>query len=131
MRSENSIYNVLKHKAFALCGAAFCAGMLLCTTASCEKAYIPAPMLLMYEESIWLPDAQLDSIYRFTKKLDNYVLFHPDARQDEYYKPTIQNVNGALAPYGYRLVEKDVTTNVDIDTTWAGEHFLNTKIRGI
>ena len=124
MRSKNSIYIVLKHKAFTLCGAAFCAGMLLCTVVSCEKAFYPTPMLLMYEESIWLPDAQLDSIYRFTKKLDNYVLFHPDALQDEYYEPTVQNLNVALADYGYEYKEKNVGITIDIDTTWAGEHFF-------
>ena len=70
MRSKNSIYNVLKHKAFTLCGAAFCAGMLLCTTASCEKQVIRYKVMKEYykesEKLCWQDDK--DSVNRFNKK---------------------------------------------------------------
>lgn len=78
----------------------------------------------MYVESINLPDATLDSISHFTTKLANYVALHPDSRQDEYYDPTLQNVRGALSPYGYTVVERSVTLGITVNTDWAGETFM-------
>ena len=97
MRSKDSIYNVLKHKAFTLCGAAFCAGMLLCTTASCEKQVIRYKVMKEYykesEKLCWQEDK--DSVNRFNKKFHSFVWTHPKAEEDPLYPKILENIISA------------------------------------
>ena len=108
MRSKNSIYNVLKHKALTLCGAAFCAGMLLCTTASCEKDVVVRyeEMKGYYKESqklCWQEDK--DSVNRFTRKFHSFVWTHPKAEEDPLYPKILENIISAT--YGTLIVDLD------------------------
>ena len=108
MRSKDSIYNVLKHKAFTLCGAAFCAGMLLCTTASCEKDVVVRyeEMKGYYKESqklCWQEDK--DSVNRFTRKFHSFVWTHPKAEEDPLYPKILENIISAT--YGTLIVDLD------------------------
>ena len=93
-------------------------------TVSCEKEQMAdsTPMYQMYNESLNLPQATLDSITNFTHKFGGYVGSHPDSRQDQYFAPTLQNLRNAAALYGYTIRETTVTTGVNDE--WAGEKYI-------
>jgi len=90
----------------------------LCTLTSCEKEVTLTPMYKMYEESVALPDAQLDSIDRFTTKFNKYVRTYPESREDTFYEPTVENVREALSLYGREYEEVNVSFTIVVDTTW-------------
>ena len=79
-------------------------------------------MTQLYEESAGLPQVSLDSIKSFTAKFGSYVVCRPESRQDEYYQPTLDNINYAASLYGCRLVE--LSTGVTVNTDWRGERHL-------
>jgi hypothetical protein len=72
----------------------------------------------MYEESVALPDAQLDSIDRFTTKFNKYVRTYPESREDTFYEPTVENVREALSLYGREYEEVNTSFVIIVDTTW-------------
>ena len=75
----------------------------------------------MYDESVNLTQATVDSISCFCVKFSNYVTHNPQSKQDEYYEPTIQNVRTAAALHGYGIKVTEVTTGISLDTDWEGE----------
>ena len=93
---------------------------------SCEKELMveSTPMYQMYNESVNLPQATLDSITNFTHKFSGYVGSHPDSRQDQYFAPTFQNLRNAAALYGYTIRETTVTIGVTVNDEWAGEKYI-------
>ena len=111
----------------------FVAGLfvLLCLAvslsfASCEKEVMEelTPMHQMYNESVTLPQATLDSITHFTYKFGGYVGTHPESRQDQYFTPTLQNLRDAAALHGCTIKETTVTTGITVNDEWDGESYL-------
>ena len=100
--------------------------LLVLLLVSCEKEQMAdsTPMYQMYNESVNLPQATLDSITNFTHKVSAYVGSHPDSRQDQYFAPTLQNLRNAAALYGYTIRESTVTTGVTVNDEWAGEKYI-------
>ena len=82
------------------------------------------PMYQMYNESVNLPQATLDSITNFTYKFSGYVGSHPDSRQDQYFAPTLQNLRNAAALHGYTIKETTVTTGITVNDEWDGETYI-------
>ena len=118
----------LLQQALCLCGRVF---TLLCVAlplafASCEKEVMEelTPMHSMFNESVNLPQATLDSITNFTHKFGGYVGYHPESRQDQYFAPTLQNLRDAAAFYGYTIKETTVTAGVTVNDEWDGENFI-------
>ena len=121
----------LLHLANASCGRVFCVCMLLCllmpfALCSCDKQATDAltPMHQMYNESINLPQATLDSITTFTHKFGGYVGSHPESRQDQFFDPTLQNLRDAAALYGYSVKDATLNTSITVNDEWAGETFI-------
>ena len=94
--------------------------------ASCEKEVMEelTPMHSMFNESVNLPQATLDSITTFTHKFGGYVGSHPESRQDKFFDPTLQNLRDAAALYGYTIKESSVTTGVTVNDEWDGEKII-------
>ena len=82
------------------------------------------PMHSMFNESVNLPQATLDSITTFTHKFGGYVGSHPESRQDKFFDPTLQNLRDAAALYGYTVKESSVTTGVTVNNEWDGEKII-------
>ena len=118
----------LLHQAHAFCGRAFA---LMCIAlplafASCEKDVMEelTPMHSMFNESVNLQQATLDSITNFTHKFGGYVGSHPESRQDKYFDPTLQNLRDAAALYGYTIKETTVTAGITVNDEWDGETYI-------
>jgi hypothetical protein len=94
--------------------------------ASCDNEVMEelTPMCQMYNESVNLPQATLDSITNFTHKFGFYVGSHPESRQDQYFDPTLQNLRNAAALHGYTIKETTVTTGITVNDEWAGETYI-------
>ncbi|MBR6128656.1 MAG: redoxin domain-containing protein, partial [Bacteroidaceae bacterium] len=92
--------------------------------ASCESEVMEelTPMCQMYNESVNLPQATLDSITNFTHKFGGYVGSHPESRQDKYFDPTLQNLRDAAALYvaGHAQVKCHVEGILETDA-WGDE----------
>ena len=82
------------------------------------------PMHSMFNESVNLPQATLDSITTFTHKFGGYVGSHPESRQDKFFDPTLQNLRDAAALYGYTVKESSVNTGVTVNDEWDGEKII-------
>ena len=94
--------------------------------ASCEKEVMEdlTPMHSMFNESVNLPQATLDSITTCTHKFGGYVGSHPESRQDKYFDPTLQNLRDAAALYGYTIKETTVTAGITVNDEWDGETYI-------
>ena len=126
-RQEPSTFPLL-HQAYASCGRAFALLFIVLSLAfaSCEKEVMEelTPMHSMFNESVNLPQATLDSITNFTHKFGGYVGSHPESRQDKYFDPTLQNLRDAAALYGYTIKETTVTTGITVNDEWDGEKII-------
>lgn len=93
---------------------------------SCEKEVMEeiTPMRSMFNESVTLPQATLDSIANFTYKFGGYVGSHPESRQDQYFAPTLQNLRDAAALHGYTIKGTTVTAGITVNDEWDGETFI-------
>ena len=78
----------------------------------------------MFNESVNLPQATLDSITNFTHKFGGYVGSHPESRQDKYFDPTLQNLRDAAALYGYTIKETTFTAGITVNDEWDGETYI-------
>lgn len=118
----------LLHQAHASCGRAFALMFIALSLAfaSCEKEVMEdlTPMHSMFNESLNLPQATLDSITNFTHKFGGYVGSHPESRQDQYFDPTLQNLRDAAALYGYTIKETTVTTGITVNDEWDSETII-------
>ncbi len=118
----------LLHQAHASCGRAFALLFIFLPLAfaSCEKEVMDdlTPMHSMFNESVNLPKATLDSITNFTHKFGGYVGSHPESRQDQYFYPTLQNMRDAAALYGYTIKETTVTTGITVNDEWDSETII-------
>ena len=126
-RQKTTTFTLL-HQAYASCGRAFALMFIVLPLAfaSCEKEVMEelTPMHSMFNESVNLPQATLDSITTFTHKFGGYVGSHPESRQDKYFDPTLQNLRDAAALYGYTIKESSVTTGVTVNDEWDGEKII-------
>ena len=126
--AHRSAKPALLHQAYASCGRVFALliAVLPLAFASCESEVMEelTPMCQMYNESVNLPQATLDSITNFTHKFGGYVGSHPESRQDQYFDPTLQNLRNAAALHGYTIKETTVTTGITVNDEWAGEIFI-------
>ena len=93
---------------------------------SCEKEAMEelSPMHQLYNESVNLPQATLDSITHFTHKFGDYVGSHPESRQDQYFTPTLQNLRDAAALHGCTITDSSVTTGITVNNEWDGETYI-------
>ena len=87
--------------------------------ASCEKDVQYSQMFLFYEESLDLPEATVDSIKYFNNKFCRYVTKNPSSMQDDYFVPTVRNIEYAADIKGLDL--GSLYIRFTIDTTWVGE----------
>ena len=63
---------------------------------SCEKVILRyAEMQQYHQESLTLAETSLDSISRFSQKVDGFVNLHPLAKEDPLYPEIEQNINQA------------------------------------
>ena len=110
----------LLHQAHAFCGRAFALMFIALPLAfaSCEKDVMEelTPMHSMFNESVNLPQATLDSITNFTHKFGGYVGSHPESRQDKYFDPTLQNLR-MLQPFTATPLRKQQLLLVSPSTT--------------
>lgn len=79
-----------------------------CTSEEVSPRY--EEMKQYHAESLMLPMAPSDSVYRFSVKVDAFVEQHPAAKYDPLY-PEIQQ----------HIQENWLRVTIEIDTTWAGE----------
>ena len=104
------MYNIVKTiktlKTFLLVLLAFIA---------CEKE-IPhyAEMQAYYQESVNLAQTSLDSISRFSNKVDGFVEVHPSAKEDPLYPEIKENIRKAR-----------ITIQIQIDDTWGDDIHLD------
>ena len=76
------------------------------------------PMHQMYNESVTLTEATLDSISSFCDKFYGYVNRNPESKQDQYFNPIIENVQAAAALHGRKMEFGSSSVEVLFDTTW-------------
>ncbi len=87
-------------------------GVLAFVFASCDKDDI-TPMRQMYNESVNLHVATLDSITHFCDKFSTYVTIHPDSRRDAYYPPTLDNLKAAASLHGCIIQDSGIKLNLN------------------
>ena len=70
--------------------------LLLITFVACEKEITRyAEMQAYYQESVNLVQTSLDSISRFSNKVDGFVALHPRAKDDALYPEIEENIRKA------------------------------------
>ena len=78
---------------------------------SCEKEILHyAEMREYYQESTALAQTSLDSIRRFSHKVDGFVEVHPSAKEDPLYPEIEENIRKAR-----------ITIQIQIDDTWGDD----------
>ena len=104
---------------FAHRGRAFLCLCVLLTSfffVSCEH-YDDVSHIMMeayYEESQGLDQVPLDSIRRFSAKVDEWTNVHPEAQKEEIYAQIQQNIHTAM-----------VTFRLELDDSWDDEIFIS------
>ena len=85
--------------------------LVLIAFVGCEKE-IPhyAEMREYYQESTALAQTSLDSIRRFSHKVDGFVEVHPSAKEDPLYPEIEENIRKAR-----------ITIQIQIDDTWGDD----------
>ena|GEM_PF-3168177 len=97
--SNKAHIHALLHKVYTSCSRVFL--FLLITLpfafASCdsEQTVSYEELVQYHAESLNLPAATADSIYRFSKKVTAFVSQHPDAKTDPLYPQIEENIHAA------------------------------------
>lgn len=108
----------LSRMGFAHRGRVFMCLCVLLTSfffVSCEH-YDDVSHIMMeayYEESQGLDQVPLDSIRRFSAKVDEWINVHPEARKEEIYEKIQLNIHTAM-----------VRIRVELDDSWGGDKYI-------
>ncbi len=96
--------------------------------ASCDKSDAveqePAkasPMELLYNESKGLPETSADSVTNFAQKFCDHMNNNLNDQHDEYFQPTVENIEYAGSLFGYKITIK-ASVGVTINDEWDGEY---------
>lgn len=83
---------------------------------SCEKeGYDISPQMeSFYMESVQLPTVSLDSIMKFSTKVDSYVADNPLAKEHRRYPQILQNIKTA-----------SLRLSISINDEWDGDTHIN------
>ena len=97
--SHKAHIHALLHKVYTSCSRAFLVMLLALpfAFASCdsEQTVSYEELVQYHAESLNLPAATADSIYRFSKKVTAFVSQHPDAKTDPLYPQIEENIHAA------------------------------------
>ena len=107
------------------------ASMAICLS-SCDKnddvaEQEPAkarPMELLYNESKGLAETSADSVTNFVQKFCDHMNSHLNDQNDEYFQPTVDNIEYAATVFGYKLTI-NMGVGITINDEWDGEYFMN------
>ena len=84
------------------------------TFISCEKAILRyAEMQQYHQESLTLAKTSLDSIGRFSQKVDAFVCLHPSAKEDPFYPEIEENISQARLTI--HIDDKDWSDDVHVE----------------
>ena len=83
---------------------------------SCEKEVfdVSPTMEAYYNESVQLPTVSLDSIKKFSTKVDGYVADNPLAKEHRRYPQILQNIKTA-----------SLRLSISINDEWDGDTHIN------
>ena len=97
--SNKAHIHALLHKVYTSCSRVFLFLLLALpfAFASCdsEQTVSYEELVQYHAESLNLPAATADSIYRFSKKVTAFVSQHPDAKTDPLYPQIEENIHAA------------------------------------
>ena len=97
--SHKAHIHALLHKVYTYCSRVFLFMLLALpfAFASCdsEQTVSYEELVQYHAESLNLPAATADSIYRFSKKVTAFVSQHPDAKTDPLYPQIEENIHAA------------------------------------
>lgn len=124
----NKKYSILSLKGLFLM---LFASMAICFT-SCDKSndiveQEPAkarPMELLYNESKGLPETSADSVTNFAQKFCSHLNSNLNNQNDEYFQPTVDNIEYAATVFGYKITIK-TGVSITINDEWDGEYYMN------
>ena len=99
---------------------------------SCDKndevvEQVPAearPMELLYNESKGLAETSADSVTNFAQKFCDHMNSHLNDQNNEYFQPTVDNIEYAATVFGYKLTI-NMGVGITINDEWDGEYFMN------
>lgn len=91
-------------------------------TVACKKIVLidayHSDMTSFYKESCKLSSVTMDSIKRFSAKVNNYTDEFPEAKSDSLYPIIQENIRSAT-----------LRLQLEADTTWDGEIYINFGFR--
>ena len=82
------------------------------------------PMELLYNESKGLAETSADSVTNFAQKFCDHMNSHLNDQNDEYFQPTVDNIEYAATVFGYKLTI-NMGVGITINDEWDGEYFMN------
>ena len=119
----------LLHQASASCGRVFMCLLLtlfLLTFTACEKEVastdisVHATMQAFYAESRGLTETSKDSVVNYYYKFAGFYKQYPECEADEYFPPTVENLDNAFTHYGIVQIG-----DVIVNAGWGGNKYEN------
>lgn len=104
----------IRYICYTVLSSAIYAPFLILLSCDGDSSSVSSALDAMYLESKGLEKVSVDSIQRFSKKLNAYVTHNPSAKNDPLYPEIKQNLN-------LHAVHISITAN----TEWDGEKFID------
>ena len=82
------------------------------------------PMELLYNESKGLAETSADSVTNFAQKFCDHMNSNLNDQNDEYFQPTVDNIEYAATVFGYKITIK-TGVSITINDEWDGEYYMN------
>ena len=82
------------------------------------------PMELLYNESKGLAKTSADSVSNFAQKFCDHMNNNLNDQNDEYFQPTVDNIEYAATVFGYKITIK-TGVSITINDEWDGEYYMN------
>lgn len=82
------------------------------------------PMELLYNESKGLAETSADSVTNFAQKFCDHMNSNLNDQNDEYFQPTVENIEYAGSVFGYKITIK-TGVSITINDEWDGEYYMN------
>ena len=89
-----------------------------------QEASRARPMELLYNESKGLAKTSADSVSNFAQKFCDHMNSTLNNQNDEYFQPTVDNIEYAATVFGYKLTI-NMGVGITINDEWDGEYFMN------
>ena len=81
-------------------------------------------MELLYNESKGLAETSADSVTNFAQKFCDHMNSNLNDQNDEYFQPTVDNIEYAATVFGYKTTIK-TGVSITINDEWDGEYYMN------